>query len=172
MGCATGSSSNYVSIRFSDAEIIGIEYIGPLIAKASANFPHIFFMNRNVLEKTSIKRKFDIITMMGVLCIFDHYKYAVENTLSWLRPKGKLILHNMISEYDIDVFVKYSPLLAGVEPNELESGWNIISQKSLSLVVEKNNARIRLMRSFSLGIEIKKQSDVMRSWTETNILGQ
>jgi predicted TPR repeat methyltransferase len=172
VGCAAGAFPNYISQRFPNAETTGIEFKESLIIKASTDFPHLSFVKGNVLEKNSIKRKFDIITMMGVLCIFDDYKNVLENTLSWLEPKGKLILHNMISDYDIDVFVRYSASSAGAKPHELESGWNIISQKSLSLVVEENNARIRSTKPFSLDIDLEKQSDVIRSWTETNILGQ
>ena len=60
--------------------------------------------------------------------------------MSWLKPKGKFILHNCISEYDIDVFVKYAPSNNSYSADNLESGWNIISEKSLRLVAEKNSA--------------------------------
>ena len=103
VGCAAGAFPNYLSKRFTQAEVVGIEYLQPLLNKAKENFPHISFLHGNVLEKTSIKRKFDVITMMGVLCIFDDYKLVLENVLSWLRPKGRLVLHNMVSEFDIDV---------------------------------------------------------------------
>ena len=69
---------------------------------------------------------------------------AFERAHRWLKPNGKLILHNMISEYDIDVFVKYSPSDDAYKADNLESGWNIISEKSLRLVVEKNSALITI----------------------------
>ena len=172
IGCAAGAFSNYLSARFPRSNITGIDYLQPLIDKATMDFPHIRFIKGNILDGNSIQDKFDIITMMGVLCIFDDYKLVLENALSWLNPNGKLILHNMISEYDIDVFIKYQPSRLEPDLHELESGWNIISEKSLSLVVEKCDARILSTKRFDLGIELKKQADVMRSWTETNVVGK
>ena len=42
----------------------------------------------------------------------------------------------MVSEYDIDVFVKYKPSSEIFEKSDLESGWNIISKKSLEIVAK------------------------------------
>ena len=75
--------------------------------------------------------------MMGVLCIFDNYEQIIHNVISWLKPKGRLILFNMISE------------------------------KSLQLVCEKNLAELRTVNPFTIELDIKQKSDdLMRSWTE------
>ncbi|OUU62651.1 MAG: hypothetical protein CBC22_03940 [Alphaproteobacteria bacterium TMED62] len=172
VGCATGAFPNYLKFRFPDANVIGIEYLESLLNKASKDFSNISFIKGNVLDRDSIKDKYDVVTMCGVLSIFDDYCHALDNVLSWVKPKGKLILHNMISEYDIDVFVKYKPSSLKVDYNELESGWNIISKKSLKLVAEKNNASLTLCKSFTLKVNLDKQKDIMRSWTEENISGE
>ncbi len=172
VGCATGAFPNYLKNRFPNCEIEGIEYLDNLLNKASADFPEITFSKGNVLDKTSIKKKFDVITMLGVLCIFDDYYSVLQNVLSWLKPNGRLILHNMINEYEIDVFVKYRSSNYKYSENELESGWNIISKKSLILFAEKNNAKLITCEDFSIGIDLKKQKDVIRSWTEMNISGK
>lgn len=171
VGCAAGVFPNYLSKRFDHAEVVGIEYLQPLLKNARENFPHITFLKGNVLDKTSITRKFDVISMMGVLCIFDNYELVLDNVLSWLMPKGRLILHNMISDFDIDVFVKYTQSKSKPELSNLENGWNIISQKSLDLVAKKNNAKLISCRPFCLNLELEKQDDVMRSWTEKNTFG-
>ena len=48
---------------------------------------------------------------------------------------------------------------------------NIISRKSLDLFAEKNGARLVSCEDFSIGIDLHKQKDVMRSWTENNLSG-
>jgi 2-polyprenyl-3-methyl-5-hydroxy-6-metoxy-1,4-benzoquinol methylase len=105
--------------------------------KAVENNKSIRFINGDVTEKTSVNEKFDTITMMGVLCIFDNYEQIIHNVISWLKPKGRLILFNMISE------------------------------KSLQLVCEKNLAELRTVNPFTIELDIKQKSDdLMRSWTE------
>ena len=56
------------------AEITGIEYVEELLDKAKNDFPNISFLQGNVLEKKSIEKKFDVITLLGVLSIFDDYR--------------------------------------------------------------------------------------------------
>ena len=171
VGCATGAFPNYLKQRFSMAEITGIEYVEELLDKAKNDFPNISFLQGNVLEKKSIEKKFDVITLLGVLSIFDDYRHALNNLLSWLQPKGRLILHNMVSEYDIDVFVKYKPSSEVFEKSDLESGWNIISKKSLEIVAKSNNSKVIFCEPFILNVELSKKKDLMRSWTEDNISG-
>ena len=171
VGCAAGAFPRYLGIRFPNANITGIEYLDPLLQKAKSDFPHISFLRGNVLDKTSIEKKFDVITMLAVLGIFDDYECVLKNVLSWVKPRGRLVLHNMVSEYDIDVFIKYSPSSSKFISNQLESGWNIISEKSLELVAENNGAKVVLSKPFLLNVNLVKQADIMRSWTEENSLG-
>jgi trans-aconitate methyltransferase len=171
VGCATGIFPDYLSKQFPETKIFGIEYLDVLLHKASDNFPDISFIKGDVLDRNSVSVKFDVITMLGVLSIFDDYHSVLTNTLSWLEPKGQLILHNMVSEYDVDVFVKYTPSSLKPDFEKLESGWNIISQKSLEMVAEANNAKVIYSKPFMLNVDLIKRDDVIRSWTETNISG-
>ena len=172
VGCATGAFPFYLKQRFPTACITGVEYSDPLIKKAAIDFPDIKFIKGDVMSKKSIKQKYDIITMLGVLSIFDDYSIALDNVFSWLNPKGKIILHNMVSEYDIDVFVKYKYSSIEYDQSKIESGWNIISIQSLDLVAKRNNAKILSNKKFSLNIELAVQKDKIRSWTEPNIFGE
>ena len=80
-------------------------------------------------------------------------------------------LANLVNEYDIDVFVKYKPSSSNLNVDELESGWNIVSQKSLELVSLRNDAKLVYSKPFKLKVNLEKKSDVMRSWTENNLSG-
>ena len=169
VGCAAGVFPNYLKSRFPNAEISGVEYLDTLLNKARKDFPDVTFQQGDVMNIASITEKFDVITMLGVLCIFDDYKMVLDNVLSWLNPKGRLIIHNMVSEFDVDVFVKYKPSSLESGLDELENGWNIISSKSLSEVAISNNAKVISSKPFALHATLDKQdNDVMRSWTEEN----
>lgn len=172
IGCAAGAFPNYLKTRFPSKEIVGIEYLDSLRLKAEHDFPLLNFMYGNVLDKSSVTQTYDVITMLGVLCIFDDYKTVIENVISWLNPGGRLILHNMVSEFDVDVMIKYKE--SSLDPNldDLESGWNIISEKSLSLIASENHAKIISSKPFNLKVDLpKNDDDVMRSWTESNEKG-
>ena len=171
VGCATGAFPSYLKARFPNQEIVGIEYLDSLRLKAQNDFPLLDFMYGNVLDKTSVTQTFDVITMLGVLCIFDDYKSVIENVLGWLNPGGRLILHNMVSEFDVDVVIKYKESSLDSNLAGLESGWNIVSEKSLSLVASKNHAEIITSKPFNLKVDLQKNDDVMRSWTEGNAKG-
>ena len=171
VGCATGAFPHYLKKRFPSSHIEGIEYLDSLLNKAVTDFPNISFSKGNVLDKESVTKKFDVITMLGVLELFDDCHTVLRNVLSWLNPKGRLILNNLINEYDIDVFIKYRPSSDNYIETELESGWNIISKKSLELFTKQNNSRLVSCEDFSISVDLPKQRDVMRSWTETNLSG-
>tara|TARA_B100000989_G_scaffold293195_1_gene270202 strand:+ start:323 stop:1027 length:705 start_codon:yes stop_codon:yes gene_type:complete len=171
VGCATGAFPHYLKKRFPSSHIEGIEYLDSLLNKAVKDFPNISFSKGNVLDKESVTKKFDVITMVGVLELFDDCHTVLKNVLSWLNPKGRLILKNLINEYDIDVFIKYRPSSDNYIETELESGWNIISKKSLELFTEQNNSRLVSCEDFSISVDLPKQRDVMRSWTENNLSG-
>ena len=137
VGCATGAFPAYLKKRFPGSDIEGIEYLDSLLNKALTDFSEISFSKGNVLDKKSVTKKFDVITMLGVLTIFDDYNTVLKNVLSWLNPKGRVILHNLVNEYDIDVFIKYRRSKDNYVEADLEQGWNIISKKSLELFAEK-----------------------------------
>ena len=171
VGCATGAFPSYLRARFPNQEVVGIEFLDSLRLKAERDFPSIDVRYGNVLDKTSVTQKFDVITMLGVLCIFDDYKSVIENVLGWLNPGGRLILHNMVSEFDIDVTIKYKESSLNPKLDDLESGWNIISERSLALVANENHATIISSKPFNLKVDLSKTDDVMRSWTESNANG-
>lgn len=172
IGCATGAFPNYLKNRFQHAEVIGIEYLDSLLTKARKDFPHLNFIKGDVLDTNSVPKKFDVITMLGVLGIFDNYKTVLDNVIQWLNPHGILVMQNLVSDYDIDVFIKYKPSSVDYEEDELESGWNIISYKSLEAAAKANNSQLVFSKDFYLATKLEKKKDVMRSWTELNPLGK
>ena len=78
----------------------------------------------------------------------------------------------MISKFDYDIFVKYaSSTERAFSSRELESGWNIISEKSLKFISVGHNAKLISCEKFTISTDLQPQGDVMRSWTEKNAMG-
>ena len=93
VGCATRAFPAYLRNRFPKSDLVGIEFLENLLAKAKTDFPNVRFIQGDVTDKSSVKEKFDVITMLGVLSIFDDFALIIQNVLSWLKSSGKLILH-------------------------------------------------------------------------------
>ena len=173
VGCATGAFPAYLSKRFPDSTIHGVEYLPALVDRARRDFPTIEFFEGNVMDQHSVTQRYDVITMLGVLVIFDDVEMVLKNVLSWLAPGGKLILHNMINDQDIDVFVKYKASEDGFSIENHESGWNIVSKASLARISSENGAQLVSCSPFELTVDIQPNpGDPMRSWTEKDADGQ
>lgn len=172
VGCATGAFPRYLRDRFSNATVHGIEHLGDLLDKARKDFPSITFKYGDVLSPESVKERYDIITMVGVLSIFNEYEIVIKNVLSWLKPNGELIINGLMTDYDYDVFVQYKKSSAHYDLDELETGWNIISIESLNQVCRRNHAVIEEASDFNISVDIpKREDDPIRSWTERDADG-
>ncbi len=168
VGCAVGHFPAYLCETYGDAEIAGLEYVPELVDKARTFFPHISIIQGSVLEEASIvKQSIDVITMLGVLQIFDDIEPIIKNLLSWLKgPGSALFIHGLFNPHPIDTFTKYR--LAGKgEGTPLESGWNIISQETVSAVARSLGASDVIFYDFNLPFDLKPNpNDSVRSWTE------
>jgi 2-polyprenyl-3-methyl-5-hydroxy-6-metoxy-1,4-benzoquinol methylase len=172
IGCAAGAFPSYLDSLFPGDSVHGFEYLDSLLQTARENFPNTNFKQSSLLDKHAIlKQAYDVITLVGVLSIFDDVEPAINNLLYWTKPTGKIFIHGLFNPYDVDVFIKYrKPEDYG--KNEFESGWNIISQKTIQNILEKNQVADITFHPFEISTELhRKPDDSLRSWTEKNERG-
>ena len=164
IGCATGKFASYLNTRFSSEEIVGYELLDELISRARVLYPSIDFYQGSILDKAIIpKNTYDVITVLGVLSIFDDCSDAIENLIHWTKPGGKIMIHGMFNPFDIDIFIKYQH--SGLPT--LESGWNIISQKTLTALLVNHGATEVEWHKFNISSDLLPNAlDPVRSWTE------
>ena len=167
IGCAAGQFPAYLTKRFENDNIIGYEYVEELVSAAKTFYPEIKFKKASVLDKSAISSSsLDVITLLGVLSIFDDIEPILSNISHWIKPNGRVYMHGMFNPFDIDVFIKYRDSKKYAE-NIFEPGWNIISQSSITRILEKNNVKLVKFHEFKISCDIKKNSDdPVRSWTE------
>ncbi|MFN3171097.1 MAG: class I SAM-dependent methyltransferase [Hyphomicrobiales bacterium] len=173
IGCAVGVFPNYISQRFPSMQVTGCEYDAELLSAAQANYPDLDFLQFDLCDRSSSdENSFDVITLCGVLSIFDDYEGILDNMLYWVRPGGRLLIFNMFNPHDLDVFVKYKHSNEGLEAG-LESGWNIISQKSISdSLVTRDISNFEFVK-FDISVDLpRRPDDHVRSWTENHADGQ
>jgi ubiquinone/menaquinone biosynthesis C-methylase UbiE len=168
MGCATGSFVNYLSLRFPTNNVIGYEYLQRLIDVGRKHFPTIELVQGSILDKSCMQENsVDVISVLGVISIFDEIESILQNLISWVKPGGKVFIHGMFNPLNVDVYVKYQ-LSENFRSSQYESGWNIISQKTISNLLLKNGASKIKFHPFELTLDLnRKLDDPLRSWTET-----
>lgn len=166
IGCAAGAFPNYLASRFPDDEVIGYEYLDSLVESARKHYPGVRVEQASLLDRDSISTRHDVITLLGVLSIFDDIEVAISNLVHWIRPGGKIFIFGVINPYDVDVYIKYRHAEHYGQPR-FESGWNIVSQKTIELVLKKHGARDVRFHEFEISVDLaRNESDPLRSWTE------
>lgn len=166
-GCASGAFVDYLSSKFPNDNIIGYEYLEILIKSAKENYPNIKIKQGSILDKDSLqKSSVDVLTIIGVISIFDDLHPIINNISTWIKPGGKVFIHGMFNPLDVDIFVKYK-LSENFHSEKQESGWNIVSQKTISNLLYNKAAKNIKFHDFKISVDLKKTpNDPMRSWTE------
>jgi ubiquinone/menaquinone biosynthesis C-methylase UbiE len=173
IGCAAGEFPNVIQSYFPELEVLGVDFLAELVDEARKRFPQIAFKQGNVLDSYLFEDNYaDIITIIWVLSIFDDINPLIVNVSKWIKPGGVVFYHGMFNPHPIDVYIKYQ-LSEHRQFNEIESGWNIISQQTFSDICIKNGAKRVLFHPFIMKTDISANpNDPIRSWTETLKDGQ
>jgi SAM-dependent methyltransferase len=167
IGCATGAFLNYLSDRFPGHSISGYEHLEELIKAGQKNYPGIQITQASILDSKKIApTSADVITVQGVISIFDDIAPIVKNLALWIKPGGKILIHGMFNPFNVDVFVKYRRS-EEYGTDRVEAGWNVISQKTITDLFIKSGARQVRFHEFQISTDLEKNSqDPLRSWTE------
>ncbi|MFT5294051.1 MAG: ubiquinone/menaquinone biosynthesis C-methylase UbiE [Colwellia sp.] len=170
VGGAAGDLSAYLKQRFSYQNQHCIEYDKELVCLASKNYPKIKSQEGNA-EKLPIiwNQKFLIVTMVGVMSIFDDFKPSLSECIRVTKAGGKLIIIGHFNDFPVDALIhwKYSN-------NECDwnKGYNLFSVLSVSTYLEKHdNIEQFSFSPFMVPFDLLPQDDPIRTWTEKSITG-
>jgi len=167
IGCSNGELIFNIFKNFKNWKITGFDVKKNLLKKAKLINPKVKFKRIDISKKKSQNEKYDIITMSGVLSIFDKPEEILNNCLKFLKKKGSFFVFGHFNPYPIDVYIKYKELNAN--KNIFQSGWNIFSIKTMRKFAKKNKLKLNLF-PFNIKININKnRKDVIRSWTFKDI---
>jgi SAM-dependent methyltransferase len=168
IGCATGEFPDYLKNVFSEDRIVGIEYLRGLVNVAKNRYPTIEFFQDSILNEKALKEsQANVITVLGVISIFDDIEPIVKNLAKWIKSSGRIFIHGMFNPFPIDVYVKYAH--SHDRKNKiLESGWNIVSQTTTRELFTENGAKEVIFHNFKIGVDLPPHpNDPVRSWTES-----
>lgn len=166
-GSATGAFVNYLVNEFPMDDISGVEFLDSLIKVGEKNYPNIRISQGSILDEKSLDvNSVDVLTLLGVISIFDDIEPIVRNIGGWMKPNGKLFIHGMFNPFNIDVFVKYRKS-EDFAVDIFQAGWNVISQKTITNLLLLYGAKSVKFHGFNISIDLEKtEDDPLRSWTE------
>jgi ubiquinone/menaquinone biosynthesis C-methylase UbiE len=169
IGCADGALIYFVKKKYPKNYYYGLDVHKQLIdrAKKHLNDKKINLSVGSVLEKQNFKSSsFDIVSMMGVLSIFDDHKKVLDNLIHWTKKGGKIIILSIFNPYPYDVKVKYQHS-KDIKNKTLQSGWNMYSVQTISKYL-KQNKKVKKFKfsNFQLKCNVKfNTKDPLRMWT-------
>lgn len=168
IGCETGSFLHYLRSEFPNINLSGMDVMKDLLEKVNDGIKNNDSLINTICAdisdiKTLPEEKFNIITMLGVLSIFDDYKSILDNVISMLKNNGRLYLFSIFNPEEWDVLVKCRK---ANHEGAWESGWNCFSLKSIEHYCEENGLETCII-PFNIPFPIARhEDDSLRSWTE------
>jgi len=120
VGCATGSFLATINGRWPRARMTGMDIHSDLLERAAASVAGADFITGSVLAADpALRDRFDVVTMMGVVSIFDDPTPAIANALSYTKPGGRVVIFTQTNDLPVDVLVRF----ALVEESERDKSW-------------------------------------------------
>lgn len=172
IGCARGEFLYYLNKIFTETKFTGIDYSKNLIDEAKKNlslFNNINFENSSG-ENFKLNKKYDVITLLGVLSYFDDLYKILENIELHLNDCGKVFILGFFNKYDIDVRISYRD---NKRFSNFESGWNYHSLENIKKVLSTLGMKINNIHNFELSFHMEQQKDdFCRAWHINTDLGK
>lgn len=163
VGCETGSFLHYLHKSFPNAKLTGMDVMQELLDEV--NLPDIGAntIKCDISNSACIPdKKYDVITMMGVLGIFDDYKVVLDNLMSMIKNNGIVYIFSCFNPENVDMLMRCR--MSG-DDGVWEKGWNVFSLASLKKHCEANGWKFDI-KDFHMPFRIKKnKNDILRSWT-------
>lgn len=165
IGCATGEFIYFLRNSIPNIKYSGSDISKKLIERAKENIKGCKFfvddINKSIKEP---KMKYDIITCLGTLQIFDDIELPLNNLLRLLNHKGRIIIQGSFNDNPVDVITRYR--IAGDQKENWQSGWNLYCEQSYNKVLNSSKYKLSYnWYNFDMPFGIKKTDDAMRAWT-------
>ena len=170
IGCAAGEFLYYLKNNLNYVNFYGFDSQHLLLNKSKNRVKNVEFIKKSILtDFHKYKNKYDISTCLGVIQIFDDFEKPIKNLIKITKPGGKIFIQTLINDFPIDVNIKYSKSKNWLNgrPTYQESGWNIISKKTITKFL-KNNKEVKNFKIYDIKYTYNQNKDLkdpMRSWS-------
>ncbi|HAT1993465.1 TPA: class I SAM-dependent methyltransferase [Legionella pneumophila] len=166
VGCATGEFIYYLSSRFSQFRYTGIDVFDDLILECKKLQPEKTFLNASVLDlPKSFDKKFDIITVVSVISIFDENELSLfwNNLFRAIKDGGVIFLLSPFNEFGVDCEIRHRKRIDN-NRGDWERGWNIFCKET---IIEHIESRCNSweFHPFKFNLNLNPRKDPVRTWT-------
>ena len=168
IGCATGELIHFLSNHYSNFHFTGVDIFDALLDKAKNVLPKHTFLNQSVLNfPLEMTEKFDLITAVGVMSIFDEKELVTfwENILSAAKPGGKIYIFSPLNEYGVDLITIHRKRI-NARVGSWEKGWNIYSLETMHDILSSYSCAFAFEK-FEVTLDLPRREDPVRTWTMT-----
>lgn len=109
-------------------------------------------------------RQFDLVTMIGVMSIFDDFKPSLGECIRVAKKGAYVFVVGVFNEFPVDALIRWR--YSG-EAGVWNPGHNLFSKKSVSGFLEQQ-AKVGgwHFEKFTLPFDLAAQAAPIRSWTE------
>lgn len=166
VGCATGELLGFLVSKFPGLAVTGVDVFDELLESARRLLPGGAFVNASAMElPASFRERFDFVTAIGVMSIFDEGQLVQfwENLLSVAKPGGYIAVLSPLNEYGVDVLVRHRKRQSG-QMLSWETGWNVFSQETVSETLSALGQKVSFER-FVFKPVLPPKTDPVRTWT-------
>ncbi len=169
LGCAAGEFLYYLNLIAPNSNLTGLDISNELLIKAKRHVPSANYINDSVLNKNIFnENQFDKTFLSGVHSIFDNFELCFMNIINWTKPNGIVCITGLFNPYPVDVYLKFKES-KDYKSDFYEVGWNIFSQDSIGKFLSGlKKVKSYTFKEFSIGIDLNKKEDPLRSWTFKN----
>jgi ubiquinone/menaquinone biosynthesis C-methylase UbiE len=167
VGCATGAWIGYLKNNYPDCLYTGIDISDNLLAIARKKIPGADFIQGSATNlPNEFEGKYDLITCIGVLGIFDEddAKTVFNELLRCIKPGGQIIFFNQFNEIDVDTQIIHRKYNSHGEDNGWERGWNNYSMLTIKKWLKNRVIKLEFV-DFFMPMDLSPKVDPVRSWS-------
>lgn len=170
VGSAAGEFLYYLNSIAPNIQLTGFDVMEDLLEKSKKYVPNASYKTGSVLDiKNFDSNQFEKTFLTGVHMIFHEFETPITNLIYWTKPGGKVVITGLFNSFPVDVYIKYKES-KNYQSEYFEEGWNMFSIESISKFLNTlEDVKSFDFKKFNIGIDLDKQSDIIRSWTFKDI---
>ncbi|GAB5494612.1 MAG: class I SAM-dependent methyltransferase [Phototrophicaceae bacterium] len=163
VGGATGELAYFLKQQFPKTRLTCLDSDLELVERGQAKTENISFVHGDANDMSLFDdNSFEIVTMIGVMTIFDDFRLSLGECLR--LAKNTVMVISVFNEHDVDVLVKWR--YSGDE-GAWNPGYNMFSKKTVGDFLDANpHVSSWSFEKFLLPFKLERRDDVVRTWTE------
>lgn len=166
VGCATGELMGFVKSHFPGISATGWDVFDSLLETGRRLLPDCEFDKVSAVDPAlASKRRYDLVTAVGVMSIFDETELQRfwSNLTGAVADDGLLVVLSPLNEFGCDIVVRHRKRKDGA-PLGWEHGWNVYSFETIRELVQPLGWTVEFV-PFDIGIDLAPVADPVRTWT-------